>query len=59
MLSAHGAARAYFHEFLFEFFVDLRILIFVLHLRAAFFNVFIYAVEFCQTFEFFAAGAQR
>ena len=59
MLTSHGAARADFLEFLFEFFVDLRILVLVLHLRSAFFNVFIHAVEFCQASEIIDAGAQR
>jgi hypothetical protein len=59
MLTAHRAARTHLHEFLFEFLVDLRILVLVLHLRAAFFNVFIYAVEFSHSFELSAAGAQR
>ena len=59
MLSAHRAPGAHLHEFLFELFVDLRILVLVLHLRAAFFDVFIDAVEFRQALEFFAAGAQR
>jgi hypothetical protein len=59
MLSAHRALGAHLHEFLFEFFVNLRILVLVLHLGAAFFHVFIYAVEFSQAFELSAGCAQR
>src|SRR5687767_14390541 len=59
MQTAHGTARADFDKPLFKLSMNARILVLVLHLRAALLHIFIHAIEFSEAFEFSAAGPQR